>query len=150
MSEFPLEIADFLLSNHVMGLATTGTAGLWCASVFYCFDPVQHRLIFLTALDTQHGRQLAEDGWVAGTIAGQPVAVEDIRGVQFDGHALLLDGEPGTAALALYLEAFPFARAFAAPVWAVALDVVKFTDNSRGFGHKLLWQAPHRANGERA
>nr|MDM9317472.1 hypothetical protein [Escherichia coli] len=34
---------------------------------------------------------------------------------------------------------FPVARMLSAPVWEIRLDEIKFTDNTLGFGKKMIW-----------
>ncbi len=84
---------------------------------------------------------LAANELVAGTVAGQPIQMDEIKGIQFSGKALLLEGQAEDEALSVYRKRFPFAQAFSSPVWAVEIDYVKLTDNSHGFGHKLSWSA---------
>ncbi|TNM63409.1 hypothetical protein [Aliirhizobium smilacinae] len=84
---------------------------------------------------------LAVNELVAGTVAGQPIQMDEIKGIQFSGKALLLEGQAEDEALSVYRKRFPFAQAFSSPVWAVEIDYVKLTDNSHGFGHKLSWSA---------
>jgi len=38
-----------------------------------------------------------------------------------------------------YNRRFPVARMMPAPVWAIRLDELKFTDNTLGFGKKFIW-----------
>jgi len=39
----------------------------------------------------------------------------------------------------LYYQKFPFAETMPAPIWGIKLDWVKVTDNTLGFGTKLIW-----------
>ena len=38
-----------------------------------------------------------------------------------------------------YNRRFPVARMLSAPVWEIRLDEIKFTDNTLGFGKKMIW-----------
>ncbi len=76
---------------------------------------------------------------VAGTVNGQPKTVALIRGVQFKGEIRRLEGEESERARQAYNRRFPVARMLSAPVWEIRLDEIKFTDNTLGFGKKMIW-----------
>jgi uncharacterized protein YhbP (UPF0306 family) len=140
MSVLPPEILAFLRSHHVLALAGADGDGMpWAASLFFAFDAPAQRLLVLSGHDTHHGAQLAIDARVAGTVAGQPHAIEEVRGLQFGGRCRELHGADAVQALSLYHAAFPQAQGMSAPVWEVELHTLKFTDNRLGFGHKVLW-----------
>jgi uncharacterized protein YhbP (UPF0306 family) len=148
MSVLPPEILAFIRSHHVLSLAGADGDGMpWAASLFFVFDAPAQRLLVLSSHDTHHGAQLAIDARVAGTVAGQPQAIEEVRGLQFDGLCRQLQGADAVHALSLYHAAFPQARGMSAPVWEVELHTLKFTDNRLGFGHKVLWRRQPAAPG---
>ena len=76
---------------------------------------------------------------VAGTVNGQPKTVALIRGVQFKGEIRRLEGEESDLARKAYNRRFSVARMLSAPVWEIRLDEIKFTDNTLGFGKKMIW-----------
>lgn len=126
---------------HQAGAGRSQTPGLWAASCFYVFDAARARLIVLSSRSTLHGRMMLDCPDMAGTIAGQPTQVQDIRGVQFLAHARCLADDPEKAeALALYTARHPVARGMPADVWSLSLQQLKFTDNRIAFGHKTYWQ----------
>ena len=139
MPPLPATIRDFIISHHVLSLATCGDDGPWAASCFYAFDEPGAALLILSSSETRHGRHMLDRPQVAGTISGQPEALRDIRGLQFTAHATLLDRTERNEALRLYCARHPLARLHASPVWRLALDQLKFTDNRRLFGHKTRW-----------
>lgn len=128
-------IADFLAAHHVVGLCVADEVGPWAASCFYAFDPIGVRLLVLSSVATRHGRALARSPRTAGTVAGQPARIEDIRGVQFTARAELAEA----AALDLYVARHPV-KYIRTDLWSLWLDTVKFTDNSVTFGHKSRWR----------
>lgn len=93
----------------------------------------------LTEEKTRHAQMSGPQAPVAGTVNGQPKTVALIRGVQFKGEIRQLAGEESDAARQAYLRRFPVARMLSAPVWEIRLDELKFTDNTLGFGKKLVW-----------
>lgn len=80
----------------MVGLAAAHEGELWVASCFHVFDPQAVALIIMTDRNTRHGQLMLASSQVAGTVAGQPQSIRDIRGVQFAGRAVLL--EPGDGA----------------------------------------------------
>jgi glc operon protein GlcG len=135
----PESMTDFLHAMHVLSLATAQDAQPWAASCFYVFDEADVRLIILSERATRHGLGMAANERVAGSIAGQPRHISDIRGIQFAGRARLLVGEAGAIARGMYCNRHPAARLRPAPVWELRLDEIKLTDNSRIFGRKTHW-----------
>lgn len=141
----PAAILDHLRDHHVLGLCVVDAEGPWAASCFYAVDPEAMVLVVLTSTTTRHGRRMAETPEVAGTIAGQPDRIIDIRGIQFRATARVLDGEARQAALDLYRARHPVARLMRSDVWALTLREVKYTDNKLVFGRKISWSRPRSA-----
>lgn len=133
-------IRTFLLENHVLGLCVADQDGLWAASCFYAADVDTMTLFVMTSQTTRHGRAMASRPFLAGTIAGQPRRIGEIRGVQFTALCALLEGEERDRALATYLARHPVAAAMPQTIWALHLREVKFTDNRDSFGKKTLWR----------
>jgi uncharacterized protein YhbP (UPF0306 family) len=63
-----------------------------------------------------------------------------IRGVQFEGMLLDETWELTMKASSSYYLRFPFAMAVPGKLYLISLLSVKFTDNTKGFGHKQHWQ----------
>lgn len=139
MTPVPDRIRDFILSNHVLSLCTQDRDGLWAASCFYAYDPGNTALVVLSSVETRHGRAMAEFPKVAGTIAGQPIGIREIRGLQYGAEAELLSGERRAAALNIYTTLHPLAKLAHAEVWGLRLEHLKHTDNRYIFGQKTYW-----------
>ena len=135
----PRPIVDLFDSHHVVALAVTDEAGPWAASCFYAFDAAAMTLIVLTSTRTRHGRAMLATPRVSGSIAGQPKAITDIRGVQFEATAERLAGGRRAAALCHFARRHPQAAVVPTDVWALRLDGVKYTDNRIVFARKLHW-----------
>ena len=58
-----------------------------------------------------------------------------VEGLQLCGKAARAD----EAARRAYLRRFPYAALAELTLWAIAPDFMKFTDNTLGFGKKLIW-----------
>ncbi|MDR3435390.1 pyridoxamine 5'-phosphate oxidase family protein [Telmatospirillum sp.] len=136
------KIVSYIKANNILTLCTASGVLPWAASCFYAFDKEAMTFVCLTSLDTRHGAEMSANANVAGTISSQQANVAKIRGLQYSGTAVLLAGDREQHGRDLYYKRFPFARLHAAPIWAILPDVIKYTDNSFGFGTKLSWQRP--------
>lgn len=135
-------IVAYLRGNRVLTVCSARGSAPWAASCFYVLDESRMALLILSGLDTRHGRELRDAPRVAGTVASQQANVAKIRGVQFEGVALRMWGEAESRGRALYCRRFPVARLHPAPLWAILPSVLKYTDNTLGFGRKLYWRRP--------
>ncbi|MDP1610969.1 MAG: pyridoxamine 5'-phosphate oxidase family protein [Sulfuritalea sp.] len=142
----PRPVADYLAGHHVMTLATHGAEGPWAAAVFYASEGSS--LIFLSAPNTRHCRNLAQDSRCAATIQEDYREWPEIKGIQLEGRVIELQGEEEKRAQQLYGEKFPVLGPLAKvpPAIVKALAKVRwyrlvpehfyFIDNSQGFGHR--------------
>lgn len=143
MSSLPEPIRAFLADHHVLSLAMHANGTTWAASAFFAHDEQARRFLFLTATETLHGQMLLANADVAGTVAGQPLLISEVCGLQFRGSVRVLeDPDEQQAALDLYYARFPQARGMSAPIWEIRPAQLKLTDNRKGFGNKLLWDNP--------
>lgn len=133
-------ICRFLNAQHVLTLATCWEGEMWCANCFYAFDEARMALYFMTETRTRHGGMLLNNPKVAGTIAHQTKTIALIRGLQFSGEAVQLQGEDEQRARSFYYQQFPAARLMSAPVWKLSLHQIKMTDNKLGFAKKIRWE----------
>lgn len=144
---FTPTIDGFLARHNVMSLAVAGEGTLWAACVFYAFDRAQRRLLYVTSLDTTHGRLALSNPSVVATVAPQGRDIAGVQGVQIRGLSTMLQGQEAADAKALFLAYFPEVGAVPAPIWALVPDYVKMVDNTVGFGHKEEWPRSARADG---
>lgn len=133
-------IDDYLKKQHVLTLAVFDGAETWCASCFYVFDGGQMSFMIMTEVDTRHGAMMLKNHGVSGTVVAQPRIIAHIRGFQFSGSAILLEGDQASAARKVYCRRFPTALASDAPIWRIDVESAKLTDNTLGFGTKIVWQ----------
>lgn len=133
-------IFAYVRANHVLTVCTASGAIPWAANCFYAFDGEEAALLFLSALDTRHAMEIRENAAVAGTISSQRSTIAKLRGLQYSGTARLLDGAGERRGREIYYRRFPFARLHVAPLWAIVPEVMKYTDNSLGFGSKMVWK----------
>jgi len=103
-------VLAYIHDHNCVSLATDGPEGLWAATVMYVPDGT--RLYFTSAPETRHARNLAATGRAAGTINEDSGTFEDMSGVQLEGVVEPVDDvDERAAAIAGYLEKFPFASA---------------------------------------
>ncbi|MCC3704924.1 YhbP family protein [Rouxiella badensis] len=133
-------ISRYLSKNHVLALCAHAEGDIWSANCFYVTDVERMCLYFMTELKTRHGSLMHKNPQVVGTIATQPKTIALIKGIQYSGTATLLEGEEDKVGRALYCKHFPVAIAMKAPVWQLQLNEIKMTDNTLGFGKKLMWK----------
>ena len=131
-------IVDFIKRHHVLTLATTSSKGEpYCAACFYAYDKVRNRLIFTSDDATRHAQQMAENSAVAIGITLETRVVGKVQGVQICGNAERGDDEDKK----VYIKRFPYAALAPLNIWAVEPTFIKLTDNTLGFGKKLIWNS---------
>lgn len=128
-------IRKFISKHHLLSLATLGDF-LWCCSAFYAFDKESDAFIIASDEKTLHIQNTKMNRRVAGTIAQETKIVGQIQGIQFTGEISAVEDE---ALRTLYLKRFPYAHAMNPILWKIQLDTIKMTDNTLGFGKKLIW-----------
>ncbi|SKA38193.1 pyridoxamine 5'-phosphate oxidase family protein [Consotaella salsifontis] len=134
------KIIAYIRANRVLSLCSVRGSTPWAANCFYALDEQAMVLLFMSERSTRHGSELLDNDQVAGTISSQESNIAKLRGVQFAGRVRCLEGEEQQRGLATYFRKFPFARLKPAPLWAITLYHLKYTDNTFGFGTKMHWQ----------
>jgi uncharacterized protein YhbP (UPF0306 family) len=128
----------FIKKHHVLTLATVNSEGMpYVANCFYAFDTKRNLFVFTSDLATRHGAEMVANGNVALSIVLETRIVGRVQGLQVTGRALRGDDE----ARKCYIKRFPYAAAADLELWMVAPTLMKLTDNTLGFGKKLLWQS---------
>lgn len=130
--------AKFIAKHHVLTLATVGSEGKpYVANCFYAYDKLRNRFIFTSDLTTRHGQEMAANGRVALSVVLETRVVGRVQGLQVEGIA-----EPGDEeAKRTYIKRFPYAAVAPLTLWMVEPTMLKLTDNTLGFGTKLIWQS---------
>jgi uncharacterized protein YhbP (UPF0306 family) len=128
------KICTFIQEHHLLSLATLGEQ-LWCCSLFYVFDENCDSFVVATDPQTLHGSNVIGNTNVAGTVALETKTISKIQGIQFQGSMT-----QDNVNKELYFKRFPYALAMNPMLWNIRLDEIKMTDNTFGFGKKLLWK----------
>ncbi len=132
------KIEHFIGEHHLLSLATMG-GRLWCCSMFYAYDPKSISFIVASEETTEHMGNVLVCSRVAGTVALETKTVGKIQGIQFSGVMAKAEKK----GYDLYFGAFPYARIMNPTLWEIRLDEVKMTDNTLGFGKKVIWKRNH-------
>jgi uncharacterized protein YhbP (UPF0306 family) len=133
-------ILAYIDKNKVLTIATAVAGVPYCANCFYAYDQERQTLIFLSDDATRHIQEAFINKQLAGTIQNGVTTVAQIQGIQFTGEFIPLTEEVTRLFYANYYAKFPFAKARPSPIWAIQINWLKMTDNTLGFGKKLLWE----------
>lgn len=131
-------IIEFIRRHHVLNLATVSAEGEpYCAACFYAYDKERNRLVFTSDDTTRHAQEMLQNNRVACAITLATRIVGKVQGAQICGVA-----ERGNEAdKAAYIKRFPYAAVAPLNIWAVVPTFIKLTDNTLGFGKKLIWNS---------
>lgn len=128
----------FIKKHHVLTLATVNGEGMpYVANCFYAYDAKRNMLVFTSDTTTRHGAEMAANGRVAISIVLETRVVGRVQGLQIVGTAERGDDEARRS----YIKRFPYAAAAPLELWMVRPSMMKLTDNTLGFGKKLIWQS---------
>ena len=128
----------FIRKHHLLTLATVNGEGEpYCAACFYAYDKERNLFIFTSDSTTRHGAEMEQNPNVALSIALETRVVGRIQGLQIVGKAERGDSK----AQATYIKRFPYAAVAPLSLWMVRPEMMKLTDNTLGFGKKLIWHA---------
>lgn len=131
-------IVKFLKRHHVLTLATATADGApYCANAFYAYDAASNRLIFTSDEATNHAQQMISNNRVAASVVLETRIVGKVQGLQICGTVNRGD----EADRKTYIRRFPYAAAIGElHLWHIEPDLLKYTDNTLGFGKKLIWK----------
>ena len=135
------KIFDYILKNKVFTMATSANDSPYCANCFYAFDDVNKILIFLSDADTRHIVEALQNDIIGGSIQNGVTDIDKLQGIQFIGEFIHPDPQTKTRFKQIYYERFPFAKEMPSPIWGIKLNWIKMTDNTLGFGKKLIWSS---------
>lgn len=133
-------IENFIVSQKNMTLCTSVNNIPECASCFYTFMPEGAYLIFKSKNTTGHVCRALANNKVAGTILPDISKIGNIRGIQFSGIFLEPQEDLLEKAKKIYYSKFPLALGISGELWLIKLTYIKMTDNTLGFGKKLIWE----------
>ena len=133
-------IIEFIKRHHLLTLATSKDNTPYCCNVFYVYNEKNNSLIFSSDIKTKHATDFIDNPNVAASIALETKDVEKIQGVQLLGRITDPKGEEIDNATKQYLKEFPYAKKMEPYLWEMKLTFIKMTNNTLGFGKKIIWQ----------
>lgn len=129
-------ITRFIRRHHVLTLATADETGApYCSNAFYAYDAARNRFVFAGNPETRHVGQFRRRPEVAASIPLETRIIGKIQGLQLCGTV----EEADAADSKVYLRRFPYTAIADLRLWALVPAMLKFTDNTLGFGKKLIW-----------
>ena len=138
--DMPEQIVAFLNDASVVTIATSIDNHPYCAACYFSYVPEAQLLAFKSDSDTKHIEDALHNNLVAGSILPDKIVKAMPKGVQFTGVFYKAEGDMGEKAKRAYLKKFPMAGIFRGDIWVIALEKIKFTDNTLVFGKKTLWE----------
>jgi len=131
------KIVLFLEEHHVLSLASSADDELSVCSLFYTFSLEKLSFIVASNEETTHIEHIKENSTIAGNIFLETKVIGKIQGVQFRGEFVKLQDSELEE---LYFKEFAHARVMKPALWQIKVKYFKMTDNTFGFGKKIIWQ----------
>ncbi|MCX6270143.1 MAG: pyridoxamine 5'-phosphate oxidase family protein [Bacteroidetes bacterium] len=132
-------IIKFINKHHLFTLATVFEGKPWTSSCFYVYERELNLFVFTSDPETNHGKHMLEQRFVAGNIALETRVIGKIKGIQFTGCSRLLKEDELRAGRSAYMKRFPISIIMDTIFWGLEPEMIKMTDNKLGFGRKLYW-----------
>ena len=130
-------IKKFIKRHFVLTLATTDGEGMpYVANCFYAYDKERNLFIVTSDTETRHGSHMVANPIVALSVVLETRIVGRIEGLQACAVAERGDDK----ARSCYIKRFPYAAVAPLSLWMLRPTMMKLTDNTLGFGKKLIWQ----------
>lgn len=112
----------------------------YCFSCFYAFNSAAGLLYFKSSASSHHAELMNKNPFVAGTILPDKLNKILIKGIQFEAIVLDMQQPFVKRTLGIYLTKYPLALAIPGDMWALQINQIKMTDNTLGFGKKIIWE----------
>ncbi len=131
------KINTFIKKHHVLTLATADGSELSACSLFYAYSKELKSFIVASSDDTTHIQHILKNNKIAGNILLETSLIGKIQGLQFQGKVEVLQENELSK---LYFKSFPQALVMNPKLWQIKVSYFKMTDNTLGFGKKIIWQ----------
>ncbi|MFT3919086.1 pyridoxamine 5'-phosphate oxidase family protein [Cloacibacterium sp.] len=135
------KIVNFLNLQTCVNICTVNENNLpYCFTCYFVFDEEKKCLYYKSNINTKHSELILKNNACAGTILEDQLNKMFLKGIQFQG-SINKTSNKNLSAFKKYHKKYPMALAIPGEIWVVNLEIIKFTDNSMGFGHKTHWSA---------
>lgn len=132
-------IIAFLKSQTAVSICTCSNNVPYSCICFYAYSEEHNSLIFKSGQDTLHIRQALVNPQISGSVLPDKLEKTKVRGLQLSGELSKPEGKTLTDLQKTYYKKYPIALTMKGELWAIELTFLKFTDNTLGFGKKILW-----------
>ncbi|MEO8759469.1 MAG: hypothetical protein ABI388_00830 [Bacteroidia bacterium] len=140
MADLNEKVVSFLKNNKVATVCFVTTDNMpYCINCFYAYDEKNNMLVFKSSFGTSHDTFIKPDAPVSGTILPNSVSLLNAKGIQFSGKLINPTEIDYLKLPSLYTKNYVMSLAMLGYIWAVRLEFIKYTDNSLGFGNKIIW-----------
>jgi uncharacterized protein len=133
-------IVKFIEKHRILSMAVSDGTNPYCCTLFYAFDAERCNFYFMSSEESKHIVLAKANAAVAGTIVSAQVSIARLQGIQFTGRFFEPADDLFNEAKKIYLHKIPAAAFMSSSFWAIEVDFLKMTDNTLGFGKKLLWE----------
>lgn len=136
----PKEIRAFIARHHVLTLATTEDGQPHCSNMFYAYIPERNVFVFTSERHTLHASQALKNPQASASIVLETRVVGKVRGLQLRGEVRPVNESDEKHTKAAFLHRFPYTVVTELYLWVFTPGWMKLTDNTLGFGKKIIWQ----------
>lgn len=135
-----IEIINFITEQKIATVCFNDELGKpYCINCFYVFDKANIILILKSSYGSKHEALTKPNTNVAGTILPEKINMANIKGIQFTGQVISESVVDGLKSGMIYSKTFPVSLLLPGYFWLIKLDFAKLTDNTMGFGNKIVW-----------
>lgn len=133
-------IAQFIQQQKVATIcANQPNLAPYCFNCMYVFHLQDAVIYYKSSGDAYHSSFMTENAVVAGTILPDKINFLGLQGIQFEGELIPKHSSLYLHATSRYYAKMPMALAMPGDIWAIQLNHLKMTDNTKLFGKKLQW-----------
>lgn len=138
------KIVSFIRKHHVLTLATAADNVPWCSNMFYAYMPGENLFVFTSDDHTRHASEASANDTVAASVVLETRTVGKVQGLQISGKIKKAEeiGEGSSRIKKAYIKKYPYAAVADLNLWVLEPEYYKLTDNTLGFGKKIVWQSP--------
>lgn len=131
------KIVKFLKKMHLLTLGVINENKPYLCSAFYAYDEENYKFIIASDANTTHIKATHLNQNVSICIALDTKIIGKIQGIQSQG----IIKKATKNSKEIYYKNFPYALAYPSDMFEIDIKWIKFTDNTLGFGKKLIWKS---------
>lgn len=133
-------IIEFLLNQNCATVCCIDNTGKpYCFVYFYAFDNQKGIFYFKSSANSLHSVIMKNNPFIAGTVLPDRLNKLSVKGIQFQAKVLNSKTPEVQDGMRNYLKKHPVALLMPGELWALQVNQIKMTDNTLGFGKKIIW-----------